>query len=92
MDSGCPADRVQGTVQTFEPLRVPDGVGLSKIAWPKADMKAFKRFYSSMLDQGIYLAPSSYEAGFVSLAHTRRDVARTVEAAREALQRVAAAR
>jgi glutamate-1-semialdehyde 2,1-aminomutase len=39
-----------------------------------------------MLDRGVYLAPSQFEAGFVSLAHTRRDLDRTIRAAREALR------
>jgi glutamate-1-semialdehyde 2,1-aminomutase len=44
----------------------------------------FKRFFAEMLDRGIYLAPSAYEAGFVSLAHSARDVARTLDAAEAA--------
>jgi glutamate-1-semialdehyde 2,1-aminomutase len=36
-----------------------------------------------MLDRGIYLAPSQFEAGFVSAAHTEQDIARTVETARQ---------
>ncbi len=43
--------------------------------------RLFKRFFGSMLKQGIYLAPSAYEAWFVSLAHTERDIDRTVQAA-----------
>ena len=46
-----------------------------------ADEARFQRFYASMLDQGIYLAPSPYEAGFVSLAHRPADIDRTLEAA-----------
>jgi len=57
----------------------------------RADGELFRRFFAEMLDRGIYLAPSPFEAGFVSLRHTRRDIAKTVEAARESLQRVAAA-
>lgn len=57
-----------------------------------ADAKAFKRFFAAMLERGIYLAPSPFEAGFLSLAHTKRDVQKTVQAAGEALQRVVAAR
>jgi len=45
-----------------------------------------------MLRQGIYLAPSPYEAGFVSLAHRPKDVDATLEAARKALRAVAKAR
>jgi glutamate-1-semialdehyde 2,1-aminomutase len=58
----------------------------------QADATAFKRFFAAMLERGIYLAPSPFEAGFVSLAHTQRDVQETVQAARESLQRVVAAR
>lgn len=55
----------------------------------RSDAAAFRRFFAAMLDEGIYLAPSPYEAGFVSLAHRPRDIARTLEAARKALARVA---
>ena len=47
----------------------------------QCDTEAFKRFFSAMLGQGIYLAPSAYEAGFVSAAHTEVDIADTVSAA-----------
>jgi glutamate-1-semialdehyde 2,1-aminomutase len=46
------------------------------------DKEAFNRFFHAMLDQGIYLAPSAFEAGFVSAAHTDADIAATVSAAR----------
>ncbi len=46
------------------------------------DIKLFKKFFSSMLEQGIYLAPSAYEAMFVSLAHSKDDIEKTIEAAR----------
>jgi glutamate-1-semialdehyde 2,1-aminomutase len=52
----------------------------------------FKRFFSSMLEQGVYLAPSAYECGFASLAHRPRDLDRTLEAARVALEKAARAR
>ncbi|AEG02950.1 glutamate-1-semialdehyde 2,1-aminomutase [Methylomonas methanica] len=41
----------------------------------------FKRFFHGMLEQGVYLAPSAFEAGFVSAAHTDADIQATVEAA-----------
>jgi glutamate-1-semialdehyde 2,1-aminomutase len=41
----------------------------------------FNKFFHSMLDQGVYLAPSSYEAGFVSSAHTEEDIEKTIEIA-----------
>jgi glutamate-1-semialdehyde 2,1-aminomutase len=43
-----------------------------------------------MLAQGIYLAPSQFEAGFLSLAHSDDDIAETIVAARHAFTRVAA--
>lgn len=51
-----------------------------------SDTARFGRFFRSMLDQGVNLAPSQFEAAFVSLAHTAADVTRTVEAARKALR------
>ena len=45
---------------------------------------AFKQFFHSMLDHGIYMAPSSYEAGFVSSAHSDDDISATLEAAETA--------
>jgi glutamate-1-semialdehyde 2,1-aminomutase len=48
-----------------------------------SDTKQFGRFFHAMLDRGIYLPPSQYEALFVSAAHSPADIERTVEAARE---------
>ena len=48
----------------------------------KSDVQKFGRFHRGMLEQGIYLAPSQFEAGFTSLAHTDEDIDRTLEAAR----------
>ncbi len=50
------------------------------------DVAAFKRFFARMLEGGVYLAPSAYEAMFVSLAHTKDDIEQTVEAARESFR------
>lgn len=47
----------------------------------QCDGAAFKRFFHLMLQQGIYLAPSAFEAGFLSLAHSDDDLAATVDAA-----------
>jgi glutamate-1-semialdehyde 2,1-aminomutase len=52
------------------------------------DIKRFKKFFAEMLRQGIYLAPSAYEAMFVSLAHTKGDIEKTVEAAKNSLRRI----
>ena len=50
----------------------------------RSDTARFARFFRAMLDRGIYLAPSQFEAAFVSAAHTNDDIARTIAAAREA--------
>jgi glutamate-1-semialdehyde 2,1-aminomutase len=50
-----------------------------------ADLKKFARFHRGMLEKGVYLAPSQFEAGFTSLAHTDEDIDRTIEAAKEVL-------
>ncbi len=47
------------------------------------DKEAFNRFFHAMLDKGVYLAPSAFEAGFVSAAHTEADIAATVAAAEQ---------
>jgi glutamate-1-semialdehyde 2,1-aminomutase len=47
----------------------------------KSDTQAFAKFHNGMLERGVYLPPSQYEALFVSAAHTAEDIARTVEAA-----------
>ena len=49
----------------------------------KSDLTKFSRFHRGMLERGIYLAPSQFEAGFTSLAHTEADIDRTLAAARE---------
>lgn len=48
----------------------------------RGDMERFKKFYHGMLNEGVYLAPSAFEAGFVSAAHTNADIDQTIEAAR----------
>ena len=53
------------------------------------DTDRFKRFFHSMLNQGVYLAPASYEAGFMSSAHTDDHIELTVEAAGKAMAKIA---
>jgi glutamate-1-semialdehyde 2,1-aminomutase len=50
----------------------------------KCDMDRFKRFYHSMLDNGVYLAPSAFEAGFVSAEHGDSEINATLDAAQKA--------
>ena len=51
-----------------------------------SDVERFTRFFRSMLNQGIYLAPSAFESLFVSTAHSEKDLERTARAFRKALQ------
>ena len=55
----------------------------------EADRERFNRFFHAMLEQGVYLAPSAYEAGFVSAAHGEAEIEATLRAAREAFRRAA---
>jgi glutamate-1-semialdehyde 2,1-aminomutase len=48
------------------------------------DVPMFNRFFHAMLERGVYLAPSAFEAGFMSMAHSEQDIADTLQAAREA--------
>lgn len=50
----------------------------------QSDKDAFNKFFHSMLDSGIYLGPSAFEAGFVSAAHSNADIAFTINAAKKA--------
>lgn len=52
----------------------------------QSDLAKFSRFHRGMLERGIYLAPSQFEAGFTSLAHTEADIAQTLAAAKEVMQ------
>jgi len=54
----------------------------------KSDLAKFSRFHRGMLEHGVYLAPSQFEAGFTSLAHTDEDVEQTLAAAREVMARL----
>ena len=54
------------------------------------DLDAFKHFFHAMLDAGVYLAPSAFEAGFVSSAHRDREIDDTIAAAKQAFKVVAA--
>ncbi|MEP6558609.1 MAG: glutamate-1-semialdehyde 2,1-aminomutase [Burkholderiales bacterium] len=52
----------------------------------KSDGAKFNRLFHGLLDRGVYIAPALYEAGFVSAAHGEREIAQTIDAAREAFQ------
>ncbi|MGA2541508.1 MAG: glutamate-1-semialdehyde 2,1-aminomutase [Verrucomicrobiota bacterium] len=52
----------------------------------RSDRARFAKYFHAMLEEGIYLAPSQFEAGFISLAHTAGDIEKTVRAARKAMK------
>ena len=55
-------------------------------------MDAFRIYFHSMLEQGIYLPPSQFETNFISLAHTPEDIEKTIAAAEKAFSDVAASK
>jgi glutamate-1-semialdehyde 2,1-aminomutase len=57
----------------------------------ESDKAAFNRFYHALLAEGVYFAPSAYEAGFVSAAHGDAEIRATVQAAKIAFEKIAAA-
>jgi len=54
----------------------------------KSDRERFKKFFHGMLDAGIYLAPSQFEAGFISTAHNEGDIEKTVQAAAKVMRTI----
>jgi glutamate-1-semialdehyde 2,1-aminomutase len=52
------------------------------------DVERFKRFFHGMLAEGVYLAPSAFEAGFVSVAHSDEEIQQTIAAARRVFARL----
>jgi glutamate-1-semialdehyde 2,1-aminomutase len=56
----------------------------------RADAKRYARFFREMLDRGVFLAPSQFEAAFVSASHTSEDISRTIADARDSLKAIAA--
>lgn len=52
----------------------------------KTNLKMFNQFFAYMLDNGVYLAPSAYEAGFISIAHSDEDIEKTICLAKKFFQ------
>jgi glutamate-1-semialdehyde 2,1-aminomutase len=71
------AQSIGGMFGIYFSATVPDSFG----AVMACDKEAFNRFFHRMLDAGVYLAPSAFEAGFVSAAHTAADIDATIELA-----------
>ena len=54
----------------------------------KSDRERFKKYFHGMLDAGVYLAPSQFESGFISTAHSEADIEQTVRAAAEVMKQL----
>ena len=78
------ANAVGGMFGIYFAPSVPDGYD----AIMACDKERFNRFFHAMLDAGVHFAPSAYEAGFVSAAHSDADIATTVAHAEEAFRRL----
>jgi glutamate-1-semialdehyde 2,1-aminomutase len=84
---------VQNTINRVESLFslfFAEGPVRDAAAARGADQRAYARFFHAVLERGVYLPPSGYEAWFLSTAHGELEVERTVEAARAAAKEVAA--
>ena len=86
-ETGAPATAVRvGSLLTlfFSRETITDYAGAKK-----CDTQRFAEFFRGVLDRGVFIAPSQFEALFVSAAHTDADIDRTLSAFREALSAVA---
>jgi len=54
----------------------------------ECDQERFKKFFHGMLEQGVYMAPSAFEAGFISCMHTDEEIQKTVAAAEVVFQNI----
>jgi len=54
----------------------------------KSDRERFNRFFHGMLEAGIYFAPSQFEAGFISTAHTAADIEKTISIAAAVMRKL----
>ena len=83
---GC-VNRVGSLVTAFLGVETVRDAGEAR----RADTELFARFFHAMLERGIYLPPSQFEAMFVSAAHRDADIDRTIAAVRESLAQAAQA-
>ncbi len=78
------AQSIGGMFGIYFTATVPDSLS----AVMACDRERFNRFFHRLLDAGVYLAPSAFEAGFVSAAHTAADIQATVQLAAEAFRQL----
>jgi glutamate-1-semialdehyde 2,1-aminomutase len=86
-DAGIPGQI--NSIGSLATLFFRDGLVRNYSDAKQSDTKRYARFFREMLDRGIFLAPSQFEAAFVSAAHTDADVDGTIAAARDSLQTIA---
>jgi len=88
MRAAAPSAGVPFTTNHLGPMRggsFPEDASVTQYHQViNSNVAAFNQFFHLMLDAGVYLAPASFEAGFMSAAHTDDDIAATVDAARAA--------
>ena len=72
-------DHIGGMLGLYFSETIP--TGFSEVS--KCDVELFKEFFHAMLDKGIYLAPSAFEAGFVSASHDDAIIQQTLDAAEQ---------
>ena len=53
------------------------------------DLDRFTKYYNAMLEQGIYIAPSQFESGFVSIAHSEEQIKKTIQAVKTVFDELA---
>jgi len=90
---GCKAAGVPATGNRFGSMFTVFFTGLPAVTCgadvsDHCDLAFFGRFFNAMLDEGVYLAPSQFEAAFMSAAHTDEDVEATIAAAARALEKL----
>ncbi len=86
-DNGIPLS-VESVGGMFGFVFTDDGPVRSFAQVAAADVERFKRFFHGMLDCGVYLAPSAFEAGFVSAAHGEEEIDKTLDAARSVFKKL----
>jgi glutamate-1-semialdehyde 2,1-aminomutase len=79
--------RIQSTASMFTPFFL-DGAVTDYASALKADKVRYGRFFHGMLERGVYLPPAQWEAGFVSYAHTDRELDHAIGAAYDTLKRI----
>ena len=76
------------TYYSYDPEATVIPVSYDEAESEPSDIERFKRFFHLMLDEGVYLAPSAFESGFTSTAHTEADIEATLNAAEDTFKQM----